>query len=662
MNLYKYCLLFLVLFIILLPDTLKAQSSSDTVYVQAFTFGSAQDSTFLFPPAGQYRKVLMYYTLKCNPKQSPACGQWDYLTYAYLYQHTGIIDSSVSAIDSVYNNATGKYIKDTIWKKAEKLTQYELGRYITPYGINLSLGNGFTWTYDVTDYLPLLHDSVHLNAGNWQELLNLRFAFIKGTPARKPYKVTNVWNGEFNYGGTTDMGTIMGAKTIVTDPDAAYTKMVIRVTGHGEDGSDCAEFCPENHYLSVDGTQRWNQLVWRDNCAYNPVFDQGGTWIYQRANWCPGAEVKTYSAELTPYLTPNKSSTYNYSADAYTTTSSNSGNGNPYYDIETQLISYGAANFKLDAAMENILSPTTDQMFGHNNPVCSNPQVVIKNNGTTPITSLNINYGRKGGSLVTYHWTGNLGFLENDTVTMGQFDWTDGLPPVVFQASVSSPNGMADEYSGDDTMYSDIPITQKLPYSFIIQARTNKAPDDNAYTLTDIDGNILYHREYTDADKLYRDTVNLPNGCFTFRFTDSYQDGLYFFADTARQGTEGSLRLATTKGANIITFNPDFGAEVLFNFNVGFGLGIEPEPYPESIDIFPNPSKGLFNIDATSLEQNPCRLEIYDILGKLVLTWYISGSEDHLISLDLGSNPAGIYVVNLVTADKTFTQKVILTR
>ena len=83
----------------------------------------------------------------------------------------------------------------------------------------------------------------------------------------------------------------MGPKTIVTDANAAYTKMVIRVTGHGEDGSNCAEFCPENHFLNVDGTQRWTQYVWRDNCAYNPVFDQGGTWIYQGANWCPAAEV-----------------------------------------------------------------------------------------------------------------------------------------------------------------------------------------------------------------------------------------------------------------------------------------------------------------------------------------------------------------------------------
>src|ERR1017187_4552389 len=273
-----FCFISFLMFFGMRPDPVCA--SPDTVYVQTFTFGSVQDSTFRFPAPGTYQKVLLYYSLKCNPKQSPACGQWDYLTYTFLYQKTGIYKSVISKVDSLYDSTTKKYTKDTVWKKQEVLNRYELGRYITPYGINLSLGNGFRWTYDVTDYLPLLHDSVHLNAGNWQELLDLKFAFIKGTPARQPYKVVNVWNGEFNYGQPKPIGDIMGPKTELIDPKAAYTKMVIRVTGHGEDGSNCSEFCPVNHFLSVDSVQRWNQLVWRNNCAYNPVFDQGGTWLY----------------------------------------------------------------------------------------------------------------------------------------------------------------------------------------------------------------------------------------------------------------------------------------------------------------------------------------------------------------------------------------------
>ncbi|PLX28352.1 MAG: hypothetical protein C0600_09790, partial [Ignavibacteria bacterium] len=70
----------------------------DTLVVQTFTWewpvnagwNSPKEGWFQFPEGGkQYEKILMYYTLKCDPSQNPACGEWDYLTYARLFQHTG---------------------------------------------------------------------------------------------------------------------------------------------------------------------------------------------------------------------------------------------------------------------------------------------------------------------------------------------------------------------------------------------------------------------------------------------------------------------------------------------------------------------------------------------------------------------------------------------
>ena len=51
----------------------------------------------------------------------------------------------------------------------EVIEAVELGRFITPYGKRLDLGEeGFTWLYDVTDYAPLLVGDVDLQAGNTQ--------------------------------------------------------------------------------------------------------------------------------------------------------------------------------------------------------------------------------------------------------------------------------------------------------------------------------------------------------------------------------------------------------------------------------------------------------------------------------------------------------------
>src|SRR5687768_694333 len=162
----------LTFFILISICSLSVLRAGDTTWVQTFTFGSPQNDTFAFPSDTiRYEKIYLYYTLKCNPAQSPACGEWDYLTYIYLY-------------------------KDSL--------RYELGRYITPYGIGLDFGTGRTWVYDVTDFRPLLTGDVHLSAGNWQELLDMKFMFVEGTPPRDVLDIKNIWNGGHNYNASIE--------------------------------------------------------------------------------------------------------------------------------------------------------------------------------------------------------------------------------------------------------------------------------------------------------------------------------------------------------------------------------------------------------------------------------------------------------------------------
>ena len=66
----------------------------------------------------------------------------------------------------------------------EVLVPWEIGRYITPYGNGLSLGDdGWTWIFDVTDFQHLFQgDDVHIQAGNFQELLDMKVVFQSGHP------------------------------------------------------------------------------------------------------------------------------------------------------------------------------------------------------------------------------------------------------------------------------------------------------------------------------------------------------------------------------------------------------------------------------------------------------------------------------------------------
>jgi hypothetical protein len=76
-------------------------SAQDTTWVQTFTFDSitTRRSWFQFPQeldTMRFEKVMMYYKLKCSPLTTwdqYDCGEWDYLTYTRVFDHTGSYDS-----------------------------------------------------------------------------------------------------------------------------------------------------------------------------------------------------------------------------------------------------------------------------------------------------------------------------------------------------------------------------------------------------------------------------------------------------------------------------------------------------------------------------------------------------------------------------------------
>ena len=120
-------ILFIFFLCLFFVDVKTQTNPGDTIVVQAFTFGSPQNAWFVFPSdTMQYEKVIMKYKLKCNPAQNPACGEWDYLTNTYVYDHTGLLDSSLivqagvsvnnTFPDSVCYSNTPTYVYDTLWQ------------------------------------------------------------------------------------------------------------------------------------------------------------------------------------------------------------------------------------------------------------------------------------------------------------------------------------------------------------------------------------------------------------------------------------------------------------------------------------------------------------------------------------------------------------------
>jgi hypothetical protein len=313
----------------------------------------------------------------------------------------------------------------------------------------------------------------------------------------------------------------------------------------------------------------------------------------------------------------------------------------------------------LDAAIENVIVPTTDDMWRRKNPACTDPIVIIKNTGSTPLTSLDIDYGIVGGQTSTYQWTGNLQFLEKAEVNLGNFHWAQGASK--FRITIKNPNGGVDQYPHNNEWISDFVYPTLIPETFVIEFKTNNRPWENQYTLKDSQGNIILTKSNLDANTIYRDTLSLEQGCYIFWLTDSGNNGLTWWANTA-QGN-GYIRFKSATSNSILKhFNSDFGSEAYMQFTVGLSNETEEYMIGSGAEMFivPNPAEDFVDISFNLKYPEPGRIDIFDVLGKTVFSSgfekCITGNE----TIDVSALSGGIYFISVSTNRERMTARMII--
>ena len=201
-------------------------------------------------------------------------------------------------------------------------------------------------------------------------------------------------------------------------------------------------------------------------------------------------DVQTPTLRL--HLHPGDTVTIDYGIEMYR----DNGEKDGEFRMSHQLFTYGPPNFRLDAAMEDVIVPSGKDSYSRVNPVCGSPVVVIRNLGEQPLHKLTINYGLKGGPRSEYLWTGKLGFLEKEAVSLPAPDWMGFDGPLVFEVTLSKPNGKDDERPHNNHMVSTVVAPEVLPAEFVLSLEPNDLgrDRDNAYTISDACGAVLMER------------------------------------------------------------------------------------------------------------------------------------------------------------------------
>jgi len=563
----------------------------------------------------------------------------------YVYDNNGVAtDSTFVTPDHILNLEMISYIPTD--PLDEIINKWEIGRYITPYGNGLSLGtDGWTWIFDVTDFQNLLQgDNVHIAAGNFQELLDMKFKFKVGTPPRDLKNIQRVYSG--NYSLNTFDDEVVN-KTMTLDPTSQMFNIKTTLTGHGfGSGANCGEFCNNTHSVWVNGEEKYSWEIMQE-CGENPLYPQGGTWIYDRAAWCPGMPATAQNLDLTPFISSGSNTVdldYNIEHDPF---------GN--YITEIFLVEYGAPNFTTDASIEEIIAPNIFKLNTRFNPTCGRPIVRIKNTGEDTLTSLTITYSVEGVTdTYNYDWTGSLAFLEDEIVelpAMNLLDYYGGNQK--FNVSLSNPNGVSDQYVHNNQLISDFELAPVHNQQMIVKFKTNTQPNQNSYKIFDTAGNIVFERDFSSPNTVHTDLMNLPPGCYEFVAYDTGGDGMYNWPSGYG---DGYIQLRNADGSLITSLEKWFGEYERYIFRNDAELGVNDYQLDISFSVFPNPTKNVFSVK-TLVDVDSFSLELYSLKGNLIMK---KNSTDNLTTIDVSNLKSGVYLIHLKTKEINQVQKLII--
>lgn len=627
---------YLVLASLLFCFTPMTVSAADTTWVQAHhdiwlpSSPKNLDTTIEFPDGTKsYRKIYMIFTLgkyQC-PGTPQYCGDWDYTVQNFLMTPNG----------------------DTV----------ELGRLITPYANASNPRTPWTWqqryVFDVTDYYPLLKDTatvrVHYSGYSGGFTANVKFAFIEGTPPRNVLKIQRLWHGSFRFGDTAAIDTKIKEMNLNADVATQFTEMKLNITGHGSDDNYCSEFCKKHYKVILNKSIVEQRDIWRDDCGFNHLYPQTGTWVYDRGNWCPGDLVYTNSHKLAGIAPGSGNYDLDIDFESYTGSKNNPNTSWGSYIIDAAVIDYGAFNRNLDATLEDIIAPSNNEMHFRQNPFTGNPIIRVVNTGATAITSLKIVYTSAGITNV-HTWTGNLNSLESVNITLPEIFEIRYLTGSnnTFAAQIAEVNGQADEDNSNNDQSSVFTAAPNWPMNLKIRFRTNSSQvggfSESAWYIIEAGKDTVARREFNQVNKLYEDTIKLGPSYYYLVVKDDGCDGLKWWANSA--AGNGFITVAPLETSLNLPldgyFSGDFGCGFTQRFNVTWPLAVSNinETSVFTLDVYPNPASNSVHINIRGIEQIDGNLAILDAVGRVVALKHSTTAYENI---DISYLSNGIYTV-----------------
>ena len=195
-------------------------------------------------------------------------------------------------------------------------------------------------------------------------------------------------------------------------------------------------------------------------------------------------------------------------------------------------------------------------------------------------------------------------------------------------------------------MSSSFEPAPTYPNTFALWFQTNNGVvnttqiSESSWEFFDNDENLIYASGNLISNNQYRDTLSFENGCYTFKVTDTDDDGLDFWANN---DGSGMVRFRELGASWLKSFDGDFGRFIHHEFRVENALA-NSEINDVNIAILPNPVTEEILVIGDLI--NSSKLILTDNIGRIVSITNIN-KNNTIHKIDVKNFSKGIYFISI---------------
>lgn len=263
----------------------------------------------------------------------------------------------------------------------------------------------------------------------------------------------------------------------------------------------------------------------------------------------------------------------------------------------------------------------------------------LQNLGTSPMTSATIEARQGSTVLGSTTWTGDLNTYDVALVDVTDFV-AQSSTSITYQ--ITSTDDNANNNSSTQSVTASSTIAPSTNVTFEI--KTDRYGSETRWKLYKADGSVFAQGgPYTDTNNPVANTYNWTLDdltCYRLQVTDAYGDGM-----CCNYGT-GYFKVMVN--GNVVLQGGQFAAEDNKLFKTDAAASIADHALDQSLNIYPNPSTGLVNVEYALDHGAEMQVDVLDVLGKVVMHRTIaSGNGVQRTVLDLGDLANGTYLLKL---------------